>query len=104
MYNSDRSLPPTHVSVRRARGVNLLNISWTATTKIGVNQTYITVFDAEYTINTTYPHYIINQEIAVNGAGKSDPSKNVSIPSLPDIGQSQPLSHIKYGNMMERSE
>ena len=30
----------------------------------GVNQTYIIVFDAVYTINTMYPHYIINQEIA----------------------------------------
>ena len=66
----------------------------------GVNQSYIIVFDS-YVIKTTEPFYMYeNQQItsnvscgtflayvkAVNGAGESDPSNNVSIPSLPDIG------------------
>ena len=68
----------------------------------GVNQSYITVFDA-HIIQTTYPHHIFYQEItsagptancglflafvkAVNGAGESDPSNDVNIPSLPNIG------------------
>ena len=68
----------------------------------GVNQSYIIVFDA-HIIETTYLYHIFHQEIttadsiancdlylayvkAVNGAGESDPSNNVSIPSLPDIG------------------
>ena len=68
----------------------------------GVNQSYIIVFD-EHIIQTTYPHHIFYQEIisadptancglflayvtVVNGASQSDPSNNVSIPSLPDIG------------------
>ena len=90
------------MSVQKAGNGNLLNISWTATTMTGVNQSYIIVFD-EHIIQTTYPHYIFYQEItsadptancglflayvkAVNGAGESDPSNNVSISSLPDIG------------------
>ena len=90
------------MSVRNARGVNLINISWTATTMTGVNQSYIIVFD-EHIIKTTYLYHVFHQEIAtaysiancglylayvkaVNGAGESDPSNNVSIPSLPDIG------------------
>ena len=97
-----RPSPPTQVSVRNDRGVNLFNISWTATTMTGVNQSYIIVFDA-HIIETTYLYHIFHQEItsadsiancglylafvkAVNGAGESDPSNNVSIPSLPDIG------------------
>ena len=68
----------------------------------GVNQSYIIVFD-DHIIKTTYLYHIFHQEItsadaivncdlylafvkAVNGAGESDPSNNVSIPSLPDIG------------------
>ena len=67
----------------------------------GMNQSYIIVFD-EHIIQTPYTHHIFNQEItqqilqliaayflafvkAVNGAGESDHSNNVSIPSLPDI-------------------
>ena len=90
------------MSIRNARGVNLINISWTATTMTGVNQSYIIVFDT-HIIKTTYLYHIFHQEItsadsiancglylayvkAVNGAGESDPSNNVSIPSLPDIG------------------
>ena len=77
----------------------MINISWTATTIPGVNQTYIVVFESNI-IKTTEPFYIYkDQRIisnvqcniflayvkAVNGAGDSDPSNNVSIPSLPDI-------------------
>ena len=102
MYNLGRPSPPKQLSIRNARGVNLLNISWTAATMTGVNQSYIIVFDA-HIIKTTYLYYIFHQEItsidsiancglylafvkALNGAGESDPSNNVSIPSLPDIG------------------
>ena len=90
------------MSIRNIRGVNLINISWTATTMTGVNQSYIIVFDA-HIIKTTFFYHIFHQKIssadslancglylayvkAVNGAGESDPSTNVSIPSLPDIG------------------
>ena len=68
----------------------------------GVNQSYIIVFDT-HIIKTTYLYHTFHQEItsadstancglylayvkAMNGAGESDPSNNVSIPSLPDIG------------------
>ena len=69
---------------------------------MGVNQSYIIVFD-KHLINIRelfYIHQIEGQQItsnikcgkflayvkSVNGAGESDPSNNVSIPSLPDIG------------------
>ena len=97
-----RPSPPTQVSIRNARGANLFNLSWTATTMTGVNQNYIIVFDA-HIIKTIYRYHIFHQEItsvdslancglflayvkAVSEAGESDPSNNVSIPSLPDIG------------------
>ena len=68
----------------------------------GENQSYVIVFDT-YIIKTRYLYHIFHQEItsadsrancgrflayvkAVNEAGESDPSNNVSIPSLPDIG------------------
>ena len=90
------------MSIRNARGANLINISWTATTMTGVNQSYVIVFDT-HIIKTTYLYHIFLQEIttavsiancgrflanvkAVNGASESDPSNNVSIPSLPDTG------------------
>ena len=90
------------MSLQNAGGVNLINISWTATTMTGVNQSYIIVFDT-HIIKTTYLYHIFHQEItsvdsiancgrflayvkAVDGAGESDPSNNVSLPSLPDIG------------------
>ena len=64
----------------------------------GVNQTYIIVFN-DYrveVVNTFYQKLspadpstncglFLAYVIAVNGAGESDPSDNVSIPSLPDI-------------------
>ena len=62
---------------------------------IGVDQNYMIVLDM-YTLETTQLYYIYQQNtsdikcsayvIAVNGAGESDPSNNVNIPSLPDIG------------------
>ena len=62
---------------------------------MGVTQTYIIVFDA-CVAETTKPYYVLQKNtsiakcsayvIAVNGAGESYPSKNVSIPSLPDVG------------------
>ena len=104
MYNClDRPLPPTQVSVHTVEGTinHQLNISWTPTTVTGVNQTYIIVFE-DYTIQTASTYHTFYREITsadpsrscglflayvitVNGAGESDPSNNVSIPSLPDI-------------------
>ena len=59
-----------------------------------VNQTYIVVLDM-HTFETTQFHYVYEVNLddikcsvhitAVNGAGESDPSNNVSIPSPPDI-------------------
>ena len=65
---------------------------------LGVLQNYIVIFESHS--NTTTNSYILYQQTgfnvscgtflayvkAVNGAGESDPSNNVSIPSLPDIG------------------
>ena len=59
----DRPLPPTQVSIHISTGGdNLLNISWTATTITGVNQTYIINFN-EHTIRTTYSHHIFYEEM-----------------------------------------
>ena len=78
----------------------MIIISWTATTIPGVNQTYIVAFESNI-IKTrelfyTYKDQRIISNVqcdvflayvkAVNGAGESDPSNNVSFPSLPDIG------------------
>ena len=63
----------------------------------GVDQTFIIVFDTlNFIVETTQLYYIYQQNSSdakysvyvktVNGAGESDPSNNVSIPSLPDIG------------------
>ena len=93
--------------------LGLLNISWTTNTdsEADVEQNYTIVFDS-YTAETTHLYYIYHQNssdllidclafvIAVNGAGKSDPSNNVTIPSLPDIGTvTASLTHQvwKYG-------
>ena len=62
MYNLGQPSPPTQVSVRNTRGVNLLNISGTATTMTGVNQSFIIVFDA-HVIETTHLYHIFHQEI-----------------------------------------
>ena len=72
-----------------------LDISWMATTMMGVNQNFTIVLDMHtFEITQLYFAYQHNTSdikysvyiIAVNGAGESDPSNNVSIPSLPDIG------------------
>ena len=65
-----------------------------ATTMMGVNQNFTIVLDM-YTFETTQVYFAYQYNtsdikcsvyiIAVNGAGESDPSNNVSIPSLPDI-------------------
>ena len=78
-----------------AGGSDLISISWMATPMMGVDQNFTIVLDM-YTFETTQFYYIYQQNtsdikcsayvIAVNGAGESDPSNNVSIPSLPDIG------------------
>ena len=91
--------------------VGSVNISWTSTNEEGVEQNYTIVFDS-HTAETTHLYYIYHQNIsdsyvdcsvyvtAVNGAGESDPSNNVTIPSLPDIGPvAASLTHKvwKYG-------
>ena len=61
---------------------------------MGVDQNYTIIFDT-YMVETTHLYYIYQQNTsdvscsafikAMNGAGESDPSNNVTIPSLPDI-------------------
>ena len=80
--------------------ISIINITWTAANIFGVNHNYTIQFDT-YSAETTQPYYITQVEsisfashcgeflayvTAVNGAGESDPSDNVTIPSLPDIG------------------
>ena len=99
---------------------NFVNISWTANIIIGVEQNYTVTFDTYIMAETAqlyYIHYLNVSNVrcgtflafikAVNGAGESDLSNDVSIPSLPDIGPvTASLTHqvYIYGNMMERSE
>ena len=74
-----------------------LNISWRVTEVTGVIQNY-TVYFKSHKVETSQLYYIHQLDmyatrcgeflafiIAVNGAGESDPSNNVTIPSLPDI-------------------
>ena len=84
--------------VRIIEGSNhQLNISWTPAIMTGVNQTYIIAFK-NFTNQTASTYYTITLADlptscglflayvkAVNGSGESDPSNNVSIPSLLDI-------------------
>ena len=101
-------LPPQNVSVRNTEVAGQVNISWTATTVMGVDQKYTIFFGSQIaeTAEAHFNYYIYEQNtsnfnircsvyvIAVNGAGKSDPSNNVTIPSLPDIGPvTTSLSH-----------
>ena len=61
---------------------------------VGVDQNYTITFD-NYTVETQQLYYLfyLNKSVvrcnayikAVNRAGESDPSNNVTIPSLPDI-------------------
>ena len=76
----------------------VINISLSATTLVGIDQNY-SVFLESHRAETTQLYYITELSTlaskcgaflayvtAVNGAGESDPSNNVTIPSLPDIG------------------
>ena len=76
----------------------VINISWSATTLVGIDQSYSIIFES-HRAETTQLYYIIEliafaskcgiflaYVTAVNGAGESDPSNNVTIPSLPEIG------------------
>ena len=105
--NSDGPSPPRYVSVKMigsdleaAIEISIINITWTATNIFGVNHNYTIQFDT-YSVETTQPYYTMQVEsisfashcgeflayvTAVNGAGESDPSDNVTIPSQPDIG------------------
>ena len=107
----DRPSSPTNVSVQNGGESNLINISWIATSMMGVNQYYTIVLDM-YTFETTQLYYIFQQNTsdvkcsvyitAVNGAGESEPSNNVSIPSLPDIGPvTASLTHQVWKNKSE---
>ena len=95
------------MSVQYTEVFGQVNISWTAILVIGVDQNYTICFDSQAIDITNYkPYFIYIQNtsdsmiicsafiIAVNGAGESDPSNNVTIPSLPDIGPvTASLSH-----------
>ena len=94
----DRPSERENVLVQYTRIPNFISISWTANTIMGVKQNYTITFDT-YVAEITQLHYIHHLNTsnircgtflayvkAVNGAGESNPSSNVSIPSLPDIG------------------
>ena len=102
----DSPTHPENVSVQYTEVFGQVNISWTATTVMGVDQNYTIYFDARLVVNTSQLCYTYRQNTsdskircstyvtAVNGAGESDPSNNVTIPSLPDIGPvTASLSH-----------
>ena len=84
--------------VQYNRTHNFINISWTANTIFGVEQNYTITFNTYVAETTQLTYYVYQMNTfyircgtfafikAVNGAGESDPSNNVSIPSLPDIG------------------
>ena len=72
-------------------------MSWTATPVVGIHQNYTIIFES-HRAETSDLYYILKLSgftnkcgiflayvIAVNGAGESDPSNNVTIPSLPNI-------------------
>ena len=94
----DSPSPPENVSVKYTEVSGEVNISWTAPYVMGVDQNYTIYFDLQAIGITEHSNYIYIQSIsdsriicstyviAVNGAGESDPSNNVTIPSLPDIG------------------
>ena len=93
----ERPSPPQNVSFQYTEESSLINISWTSSNLMGVEQNYTLNFDT-HLIRTLESHYIYQQNtrdssvtcslfiIAVNGAGESDPSDKMFIPSLPDIG------------------
>ena len=101
---TDHPLPPI-ISVQSI-GAGSVNISWNSSKLMGVKQNYSIIIkdvalSEDVTITeTVHPHYIFSGEMfavmcdmfvvsvkAVNGAGVSDPSNNVTfvLPSLPDI-------------------
>ena len=92
---TDRPLQLEDVTIDYSREVDLVNISWTATNVMGVNHSYKITFDSGTVVDTVDLYYVYQQSMfeirciayvrAVNGAGESDPSNNVTIPSLPDI-------------------
>ena len=95
---ADRPSKPENILVQYTRAPNIINISWTANIVLGVRQNYTVTFNT-FMAETTqlyYIHHLNTSNVrcgtflafikAVNGAGESDPSNNVSIPSLPDIG------------------
>ena len=97
MANTDQPSPPEKILVQQTGVANLFNISWTATTVIGVDQNY-TINFGTYMVEITQLYYIYQLNTyaikcgtflafikTVNGAGESAPSNNVTIPSLPDI-------------------
>ena len=86
------------MSVKPTRFPKKFNLSWNANSMVGVDQNYTIVFSSHQTeLRETY--YVVHNlgyitarcgvflayVRAVNGAGESDPSNNVTIPSLPDI-------------------
>ena len=83
-----------NVSLSRINSQDIYNITWSVSVTTGVNETYLIIFDT-FVVEPTQPYYTFQQNTsniqcnvyikAVNGAGESDPSNNVSIPSLPDI-------------------
>ena len=100
VFVSDRPSPPENVRVdiEYSTETTKLNISWSATEVTGVIQNYTVHFKSRK-VETTQLYYIYQLDMfatkcgeflafikAVNGAGESDPSNNVTIPSLPDIG------------------
>ena len=102
----DSPFPPENVSVQYTEVFGQVNISWTATPVMGVDQNYTVLLDNSHAIGITEHYYLYYQNTsdskitcsafitAVNGAGESDPSNNVTIPSLPDIGPvTASLSH-----------
>ena len=84
-------------------------MSWTATPVIGIHQNYTILFKS-HRAETLELYYVselstfakkcgilLAYVIAVNGAGESDPSNNVTIPSLPDIGPvAASLKHLVW--------
>ena len=98
---TDRPSAPENVLVQYTslRTPHFINISWTANTIFGMEQNYTITFDTYVSETTQQTYYIYRLNTtnvrcgtflafikAVNGAGESDPSNNVSVLSLPDIG------------------
>ena len=94
---AEQPSPPENITVHYIGDSSSVNISWTATVIPGVEQNYTIFFDTHIAESTQH-YYIFRQNTTdskitcltfiktVNGAGESDPSDIVTIPSLPDIG------------------